>query len=310
MKQGSEKRQPMKKILLMCLAFMAVFAAGFRAGAVDTILVLSANTPEEQAIAAGFKSAFSGSLEEYNLEGSDEKQREIGKKLKGQNPPAAVVIGDLAAQMAVWHLADVPVVYCDSMMAAKLGLAKVAAGVYHEPDPAEQFEVLHQVFPDRTRVGLIYSPQNTNINLEDVNKRAVALGVSLEIGAMDSIKDVPVKIQQMMPTIEVLWVITDPVVLSQHSIQFIVMQSISAQVPIFCGNNDLAHSGGTAALVPDLNDAGIQAARLAEKAAKTRAQDGTVVFPEGKIVLNRKAASLLKVTFSSEIVGRASDVIE
>jgi ABC-type uncharacterized transport system substrate-binding protein len=292
--------------------FTVAFLSAGPLGATDIVLVLSSDSPKCRAVAAGFKTAFSGDLREFNLEGSDEKQRKIGEQLKSSKPAVAVVVGDLAAQMAKWYLAGVAVIYCDAVRAAKLSLDDdMTIGIYHEPALSEQLRMLHDLFPGKTRVGLVYCPEYTGIDQADIKGQASAMGVTLEIQSMKSIKEVPDKLKSLIGTVDLLWVCTDPVVLSRHSIQFIVLQAISAGKPIFCGDDGLAHGGATAALVPDLNDAGQKAAREAKRVLSgSDPKPGTIVYPRGKLVLNQKTAALLNISFPGDLVAKADEIIE
>lgn len=105
------------KLSALALGIVFILAGPTRAARV--VLVLSSDEPEYQAVAAGFAGAFTGESVKINLEGSDEKQRATGEELKASKPAVVVVVGDLAAQMAKWYLEDVPVVYCDSVRAAR-----------------------------------------------------------------------------------------------------------------------------------------------------------------------------------------------
>ncbi len=275
------------------------------------VLVLSFDAENNQQVAEGFKNAFSGDIEEINLEGSDERQRQVGEQLKAQSPEVAVVVGDLAAQMAKWYLSGVPVVYCASARAAKISLSQESAvGIYHEPGPQDQFETLARAFPEKKNVALIYSSDHT-LKEDAIKSRARDLGFTLELAPMASIKQVPEKLRQVLPETDLLWVLTDPVVLSSHSIQYIVLQSISARVPVFCGDNGLAHGGATAALVPDLENAGKIAAEEAGRIIKgSPPQAGSLRFPKGKLVLNQKTAALMQVSFPQGLLIKAAEIIQ
>ena len=107
----------------------------------------------------------------------------------------------------------------------------------------------------------------------------------------------------LLPRVQLLWVLTDPVILSSHSIQYIVLQSISAKVPIFSGDDALAHGGATAGLVPDLEDMGAKAAQETNRVMSGAApRPGALLYPQGKLVLNQKTASLLQISFPPEMV--------
>ena len=301
----------MRVIWCMFFGLIALGLVSGAARAAETVLVLSSSGPEYQAIAAGFKGSFGGTLREINLEGSEEKQRKVGEELKAKPPAAAVVVGDLAVQMAKWYIPDVPVVYCDSVRAPMISLSQgKAVGIYHETDPADQLSVLARLFPGKKHVGLIYCPEYAAVNEKSLAASAAAKGITLEMMPLASIKEMPVKLQVLIPKVEMLWVLTDPAVLSSHSTQYLVLQAISAGLPIFCGNADLAHGGATAALVPDLADVGAKAAREAAGINSGKAPaPGAVIYPKGKTVINLKSAAMLKIALPSDAAASADEVI-
>jgi putative ABC transport system substrate-binding protein len=301
----------MKKSLALALLTLLLIGAGAEQGK-KVALVVSNASPSYQALVAGFKVAFSGDAREINLEGSDEKARLVGEELSSPKPDLVVAVGDLAAQMVKRHLPDVPMVYCDSASAATLELAPGKTfGVYHEPDPAEQLNTLIGLFPEKKRVGLIYGSEFARFDALALQRAAKERGVTLTTVPLGSIKEVPEKLRSLIPVVDLLWVFTDPSVLSTHSIQFIVIQSITAGIPVFCGDNALAHSGATAAFVPDMADAGIKAGREANAALSGKAPAGqTLVYPKGKLILNQRTATMLKITFSSELSGKADEIIQ
>lgn len=278
----------------------------------ELVLVLSSDEPEYLQAAAGFKSGFSGQFREINLAGSDAKQRSVGEELKASPPAGAVVVGDLAGQMAKWYLAGVPLVYCDVPRAAALAFPSGKyIGIYHEPDPLEQLKSLPELFAGKTRVGLLYGAGSAQFNPQELERKAQALGLTLEPVALGSIQEVPGKLRELLPRINLLWVLTDPVILSERSIQYLVLQSVSAGVPIFCGDLSLARHGATAALVPDWQDAGRQAAQAAEELLRGSGRPRSALFyPKGKLILNQKIAGMLKVAFPASSVSLAQERIQ
>lgn len=300
----------MRRITAFCFIFFLVFS--LRAFSAETVLVISKDEPGYQAVAAGFRSAFPGEFEEINLEGSDEKVRQVGKDWEASPPDLAVVVGDMAAQLAKWYLKDVPIIYCDAGYAAKISLTeKKAVGIYHEPDPFEQMRMMHDIFPDKTRVGILYSPEYARIDESEIKKEAEALGLSIELAAMANVKEVPGKLRKIMTGKDLLWIFTDPVVLNDISIQYIVVQAITSRIPIFCGDKTLAKLGATAALAPDLEDAGIKAAQAAEEVlGGSEPAPGTTRYPKGKLILSRKMASLMNVSFPESLADTAAEVVQ
>lgn len=303
----------MKKFLMItALLIISSFQMTGASPAPDVVLLLSDSDKDTQSISEAFLAEFGKNARTINLEGSDIKQKEEGEKLEAEPPELAVVVGDLAAQAAKWYLEDVPVVYCNSFRAAKLSLTEMkAAGVYYEPDPADQLDSIREVFPDVKKVGLLYAPEFSLVKEGRIKSKARGRGIDIRISTCDDVKELPAKLKALMPQVDLVWVLTDPHVLSKHSNRFIVMQSISMQVPVFCGEESLGRGGATAALVPSPESVGKTAARQAEKVLKGRAPEpGTVVYPEGRLIVNRKMAGNLNIDFDSDLMEKAVQVIQ
>jgi ABC-type uncharacterized transport system substrate-binding protein len=229
------------------------------------VLVLSSNDPRLAMVAGGFRQAFPGTFREINLEGNDKKLRDVGEELQASKPELAVVVGNQAAQMAKWYLEDVPVVYCEAPLAAKIfqGSTNVVA-ISHQSDPMDQLKALQTVFPDKKRVGLFYGKQYTRIDPEKISEESRQMGLRLRIDAMSSIKEVPPRLKELISEVDVIWVMIDPEVLYRFSIEYVVVQAISARLPVFCGDVVLGESGATAALPPNPVDVGVKAATEAQ----------------------------------------------
>ncbi len=296
--------------IIPVLFLLGLFSAPLRAA--DVVLVLSDDEPEYLAVADGFRSAFSGGFDEVHLEGSDERLRRLGKQWEASPPGLAVVVGDMAAQLAKWYLKEVPIIYADAGYAAKLSLTEEKAiGIYHEPDPMEQLRIMHDAFPDKKKVAVLYAPEYARIDEASVRGEAQAMGIELELAPMGSIKEVPAKVRQIMADKDLVWVFTDPVVLNEISIQYVVVQAISARVPIFCGDKTLAKLGATAALAPDLEDAGKKAARAANEVLEgSEPTPGATVYPEGRLILSRKMALLMNIQFPQAVAEQAAEVVQ
>ena len=292
------------KLICLTLAWALILAG--RGWAADPVLVLSADSPESKQVAAAFKKTFPNAPIK-DLEGNDQKQRQVGEELKAKPPAVAVVVGDLAGQMAKWYLGGVPLVYCDVDKAAKISLTSTpAVGIYYEPDPVEQLKSIRELFPDKTRIAVLYNPQGARLAKPELEAAAKTAGVTLSLVAVDSIKAMPDLIKSTLPNCQLLWVFTDPDVFSPHSVQYLVLQSLAAKVPIFCGDLELARGGATAALVPDPRDVGEKAVAEAKTVIDgQKPTAGTVRYAKGRLVLNQKTAALMGVSFPPALLSGA-----
>lgn len=275
-------------------------------------LVISSSEEDYMAVAHGFRAAYKGQVQEIDLEGSEKKMRIVGEELKASPPPVTIVVGDMATQMAKWHLAGHPVIYCSAYRASEFQLPPdTTIGISQFSSISAQIEIIPVIFPERKNVGLFYSGAlESLIDVDKLSKDADRLGVGLKLIPVDSVKEVPGRIESELPGLDLIWVLTDPVVFSKYSVEYIVMKGLGAKIPIFGGEAILAHGGATAALVPDLYDVGGKAAAEARKVLGEGSPSfGQVLFPEGSLVLNVRVAAILNVELTSEVQGRANTII-
>jgi len=294
--------------LKIFMSALVAAAISFSAHAAEVALVLSEQDEDSSAISSAFSSEYPGEAKVINLEGSDDRQRTVGQELAASPPSAVIVCGNMAAQMAEWHLAEVPVAFCDSPKALKLKVSGRAPGVYHEPSPSEQLRALNKALPDDRKVAMLYGDGVARVDPDEIKGLGAELGITVVPVPIGSVKEVPAKLASVLPSVDALWILTDPEVLSSHSTQYIVLQSISSRVPVFCGDETLARGGATAALVPDMESVGELLAGQAEKAVS--GGGASVVFPRGRIIINTKTAAIVGVTFPTDVVSKASEVIQ
>ncbi|MFO8057019.1 MAG: ABC transporter substrate binding protein [bacterium] len=304
----------MKKIFILAMLLtVGAFGASGAAPSPDVVVLLSDSAEDIRSVSKSFQSEFGKEVEVINLEGSDIKQKKEGEKLEARGPDlVVVVVGDLAAQAAKWYLAEVPVVYCSSFRAAEFSLTDMnAVGVYHETSPSDQLAGIKELFPEAEKVGLLYAPEYSQVKLSRIKSRARSRGIDLEVSPCKNVKEIPAKLKSLMPRVDLLWVLTDPQVLSKHSNQFIIKQSISSKVPVFCGEKRLGRAGAAAALVPSAESVGRTAARQAKKVAGGKTPEpGDVVYSEGELIINRKMTENLNIKLAPGMIEKAAQVIE
>jgi len=292
----------MKKLAVI-LALSIVLLGSASDESPNIVLVLSSNNPRLAMVAGGFRQSFPGAFREINLEGSDKKLRDVGEELKISKPELVVVVGDQAAQMAKWYLENVPVVYCEAPLAAKTfqGSTNVVA-ISHQSDPMDQLKALQAVFPDKKRVALFYGKPYARIDSEKISKESRQMGLTLRINAMNLIGELPTRLKEQTSEVDVIWVMIDPEIMYRFSIEYVVVQAISAGLPVFCGDVVLGESGAAASLPPNPVDVGVKAATEAKKILdKGPTRNGTVVYAKGDLTLNKRVAKILNLSFPANL---------
>lgn len=274
------------------------------------LLVLSSK--DHEPASAAFREHFSGEVRMIVFNKDEKKKAKQIKNLGEANPPLAVVMGNEAGRAVKERLAGVPLVYASARSAKKISLSKQKAyGIYHEPSPRDQLRAMRRVFPQKKDLLLLYAPQCSPEQEDRLKRLARAQGFDLTAGPCKDVKEVPEKVKSLLPEAGLVWVLTDGEVLGPHNNRFITMQSMSAKVPVFCGDARLGRSGAVAALVPSPDSVGKLAAKKAEKLAKGKTPDaGDITYPEGELIINRKMARAINAEISPEVLEKAAQVIK
>jgi len=190
-----------------------------------------------------------------------------------------------------------------------------ATGVYMLTSSLERkrLEVLHEVVPTATVIGVIVDPNSpdTELQLRDLPGAAHSLGQQIKILRASTDSEIEAAFQTAAEQkMKALLLTSSPYYLPRR--QQIVALAARYAVPTIYFFRAFADAGGLMSYGTDLVDAyrqaGVYAGRLlkGEKSADLPVQQSTKV----EFVVNLKTARMLALTFPLPLIGRADEVIE
>ena len=232
-------------------------------------------------------------------------------------------IGTPASALAVKAVTTkIPIVFVTGGDPVQLGLVASlnqpggnATGVYMLTSAleAKRLELLHEVVPGATVIGVIVDPNSpdTELQLRDLPVAARSIGQRIEILRASSKGDIDAAFAAVAEQrMGALIVASSPYYLPWR--EQIVALAARYAVPTIYFFRAFAEAGGLMSYGTDLADAyrqaGVYAGRLlkGEKSADLPVQQSTKV----EFVINLKTAKALGVTFPLPLIGRADEVIE
>lgn len=167
-----------------------------------------------------------------------------------------------------------PVVFSSVLNWRKFEHRQNVFGVATEVVPESQFAILKHIFPEVHSIGVLYSDSNRAF-IEQAKVAAERLSLKLTAIEVRDNEAVPDKMMQLLPDVEVLWLVSDPVVVaSQHSVEQLFQISQAQQKPIFANNGLFMQYGATLTMGVDLATLGRQAAVMVQYIL-----DGRVISP-------------------------------
>ncbi|HEY6546394.1 MAG TPA: ABC transporter substrate binding protein, partial [Vicinamibacteria bacterium] len=238
--------------------------------AAEVAVLKSSEVPAwRPALEALRRSASGHNLTEYDLRGDRAEAERIAAALKGR---AAVVValGPLAAQVATSLLPELPLVYCLVQDPVRLGVLPSSAGVAFQTPIKNQLAAFRLVNPRGVRVGVIYTDATVGKLVEEAQKAAPVVRLTLVVRPVGSDKDVPVTLRGLLKgeeAVDALWIPPDPILLSDETRRFILAETLKSSRPVYSFSSALVGEGALVSNGPDLASVGEQAGELVNRFA-------------------------------------------
>lgn len=300
----------MKPTRMACLGLVA-FAPCLHAA--EVALLKSADSPAwRPAIDALKRAAVGHNVSEFDLRGDKAEAERVVAALRGKSA-AIVAMGPLAAQAAKDGAPDVPLVVCMVSDPGRIGLsvAPNVTGVALHPPIKNQLAAFRLVNPRGARIGVLYSAENVGKQVQEAQKAAAVVRLSIVEKAIASDKDVPQALRALLSGdgVDALWLPPDPLLLGDDARRYILQETLKAGKPVYAFSAGLVQEGALVSNGADLTSTGEQAAELLvrllgpEKGAKI-----DFAIPRAELAVNKKIADRLKIEIPAEALKAAAKV--
>jgi len=175
-----------------------------------------------------------------------------------------VTIGLLASRVAKEHLGHTTLVFSMVYTPERFSLGdERITGVPLDVPLAEVFPHIRRLFPSVRRIGMLSDPQKTGKIAEQAKAEAKERGFSLVVAKVASEQSLPRAMRSLIGKIDLLWLVPDRMVITPQSVDFHLGTSFEANLPVVTFTEDLVKRAAVAALSPDYQAVGEEAARLA-----------------------------------------------
>ena len=244
---------------------------------------------------------------------------QIARKFVGDRPDVIVAIATPSAQSVVASTKSVPVVFAavTDPLAAQLvrnwePSGTNVTGVSDELELDRQMELVKQVLPNATRVGMVYNPGEANsvVVVERLRELLPEMGMTLVEAAAPRTVDVGSAARSLVGKVDVIYTNTDNNVVSAY--ESLVKVGTDTKTPLIASDTDSVKRGAIAALGIDYYHHGVQAGKVAVRVLQGEEPGSIAPQKTGELSLyiNRSAAAAQGVTLSQELIDSAAEVIE
>ncbi|SFP66412.1 ABC transporter substrate-binding protein [Tranquillimonas alkanivorans] len=244
---------------------------------------------------------------------------QIARKFVGDAPDVLVGISTPSAQALASATSELPVVFTavTDPVSAKL-VDKMEApggnvtGLSDMSPVGQHLDLMKEIKPNATRVGVVYSPGESNAAALLEMLRSEAEGRDLEIveAAAVTSADMMTATRSIAGEVDFIYAPTDNNVAS--AIKTIVAVGESAGVPVFAGANTYVPEGATVGLGFDYAQIGEQTADYVVQILEgaNPADMPATVASGSDLVLNLGAAEKIGLEIPQSVRDRATEVIE
>jgi putative tryptophan/tyrosine transport system substrate-binding protein len=162
----------------------------------------------------------------------------------------------------------------------------------------EQVAMLHEVFPQAKRVGVIYSSSevNSQTQVDILKKEAAAVGLTVVEATVSNVNDIQQAARSLIGKVDVFYIPTDNVMAS--AMPTLTKVTNEAKLAVVCAEPGEVKAGGLLTLGIDYYQLGIQTGEMAADIlnGKSKPQDMAIQSQKKfKVVINQKEADLLGV---------------
>ncbi len=300
------------KVLILLTVFWV--STGF-AQSSKILIVNSDNTVYRyQTIATEFKKVIQQNAYQFielNLNSHADAEAELKQLIQQENPELIYSIGTKAYLLARDYTHNRKLLFSAAINWQRLGIGQGTYGVSNELGAAQEISLLRYFLPTIKTIGLLYNDNFSREYVESIKKDALAVGINVITKAINEDKEVGDALNGLLPKIELFWIISDPVVLSNKEAVRKIFQSAQQQKkPVYAYSDVYIEQGALLAVSADIDTIGRQSASFVLMMDKDKVPEGTVQSPAGSTVtLNKCVLDALRLNFNKDALDSINKVV-
>jgi len=293
--------------LVLCLSTSLIVPT--RACAEDIAILKSAEIAAYSEAIDAFKQALPPSFNvawEFDLQGDMAKGRSLARRIRASHAHVVLAVGLKAALAAKLEILDIPVIMCLVLDPEKYGLPTSNMVGLSLQIPFElQLKPLQALVPQLSRIGVLFDPQKTQGQRDQLEQHARTLGLTLVSQEVHSEQEISGALKSLNDRVEALYLLPDSTVLTENTLDFLLSSTLEAHIPLIGFSAGLVRSGAVTGAYLNYADLGRHAATLVPRLLTSTASSllGTMV-PSGVVhqAINMKSARYLGLPLTPEIL--------
>ena len=323
------KKHAKKRFLLFVVLLAACIAMSASASAVERecriAIVKSWNLSEYNVALSGFfdvmdQHRITCKTETHTLKDAAEDAAEVVRKIRAFEPDLILTIGSRATSIISQDFSDTPIVFAmvlypvASQFVPHMGKpGRNLTGAAMDVPIERQLRTLSRIVPDLKRVGVLYSPEETQPVITEAIRVSRSMNIQLVAEQVTSEGDVPDALNRLRKQkIDALWSVADGKVFTRPSTRYIIEYAVHRAIPFMGPHNGFVRAGALVALTEDYRDNGCQAAEISIRILNgTKPKDIAIATPrEVRMALNLRIAEHIGLRVPDPVIADADEIFE
>jgi putative ABC transport system substrate-binding protein len=248
--------------------------------------------------------------EVLNFDAEKDQEGKVFQSIKTKAPALVFTLGSATTEAAIRDIKDIPIIAGMIVHEKELRQAKNATGVILDFPLKTQLNWIQRMFPDKKTIGVLFNPKENQHIIAKARQIAEAMGLTLYAKQIESPKDLPDALDSLSSRADVVWGLTDSVVLTPETAEGILLFSFRNRIPFVGLSTSWVKAGAVYALDRDYVDIGQQCGELAGRVLREEDIHDFHPIPPRKVVyaLNLKAISHMKLKLSDGLIKGAQTV--
>ncbi|HLF95500.1 MAG TPA: ABC transporter substrate binding protein, partial [Methylococcaceae bacterium] len=254
-------------IALWLLAWLVPWTVSCAAPASNAkVLILNSNGAVKKyaTIENAFQSNLAIPTARLDLAGGSGSPDALKENLKSSDAALIYAIGSNAYQLASRN-AKQPIVFSSILNWRRQRMGDNVYGIANELPSGMPLSLFRYLFPELKTIGVLYSETFNKEWLAEAVGAAADVRIELIGEKVAAPSELPQALARLLPRVDALWLISDPVVLAtENSAIELFRRSDAGKKPVFAYDDVFVDLGAVLAITADIPTMGIQAAKLAE----------------------------------------------
>ena len=242
---------------------------------------------------------------------------DLARATEGSDAVVILALGTDAARLVKEAHTAVPSIFSMVSEPGQSGLLNAGnnggtpmTGVCLDVPVEAQFASLLDVVPRARKIGVIYNPAESQFIVDAARNAANRMDLGLVTYPVHSEADVPEALTSLRPKIDALWLVSDRMVLTTQSLQYVFLFTFQTNLPLMGLSEHFVKMGALFAVGPDYRDVGMQSGEFAAQILAGRDPEELPLAAPRKVLLslNLRTAEIIGLRIPENVVRKASSI--